>query len=151
MGQSNHNRSHGRILGAFLPKKTDLVDDSLGNQPSAISSIPVVSIGILLGTGMNIRQLFDQTIPKAREASLSQPDISVDLHSMSDPLASIQSKLVSLLRSIYFLPMISSQFSVDCGFVNPHKVCDFRFVMSCLQKCINLSSLFTSKLRVGLS
>ncbi len=64
-------------------------------------------------------------------------------------LASVQSKLLSLLGSITFLSTITSKFSADRGFVNLHMVCNFRLYLSCFQKYVNLVSLFLGKLRVG--
>ncbi len=64
-------------------------------------------------------------------------------------LASVQSKLMSLLWPITFLPTIASEFSADRGFVNLHMVCNFRLYVSCFQKYVNLVSLFLGKLRVG--
>ena len=46
-------------------------------------------------------------------------------------LASVQSKLMSLLGSITFQSTIASKFSADRGFVNLDKVCNFRLYMSC--------------------
>ncbi len=71
-------------------------------------------------------------------------------------LASVQSKLMSLLGSIAFLSTIAPEFSADHGFVNLHMVCNFRLYVSRFQKYVpkgtqrvNLVSLFLGKLRVG--
>ena len=64
-------------------------------------------------------------------------------------LASVQSKLMSLLWSITSQPTITSKFSADCGFVNFDQVSNIRLIMSCFQKCIKLVSLYSGKLHVG--
>jgi hypothetical protein len=46
-------------------------------------------------------------------------------------LASVQSKLMSLLGSITFQSTIASKFSADRGFVNLDKVSNIRLIMSC--------------------
>jgi hypothetical protein len=51
-------------------------------------------------------------------------------------LASVQSKLMTLLWSINFQSTIASQFSADRGIVNLVKTCNFRLYMYCVQKCV---------------
>ena len=71
------------------------------------------------------------------------------IYAISGFLASVPSKLMSLLGSITFLSTIASKFSADRGFVYLDEECYFGLVMSCFQKYVNLVSLFSGKLRVG--
>ncbi len=64
-------------------------------------------------------------------------------------LASVQTKLMCLFGSISFHSTITSQFSADRGFVNIDLTRNFRLVVCCFHKGINLVSLFLGKLCVG--
>jgi hypothetical protein len=70
-------------------------------------------------------------------------------YTVPDFLTSIQRKLMGLLRSIAFQHTIASEFSANRGLMNPDKMCNFGLAMSCFQKCINLVSLDSGKLRIG--
>ena len=54
---------------------------------------------------------------------------------------SAQCQFMGLFRAVSFQPTIASQFSTNGGLMNPDKLCNFRLVMSCFQKYVNLVSL----------
>ena len=63
-------------------------------------------------------------------------------------IVSAQCKLMGLFGTITSLYSIPSQLSAGGGFVNTNDVCNLWLVVSCVQKSINLASLFSGKLLV---
>jgi hypothetical protein len=77
------------------------------------------------------------------------PDPGEGIYAIQRFLASVQSKLMSLLWPITFMPTIASELSADRGFVNIDYSSYLDLRMSHFQESVNLISLFLGKLRVG--
>ena len=116
----------------FIPENV-LVDPFMADLKTVVILKP---IRYLLRAPILADQCFDQ-----------DPDRSFYL--ISDFLASVQCKLMSLLGSITFLSTIASHFSADRGFVNTDYSSYLDLQMSHFQEGVNLISLFLGKLRVG--
>ena len=122
-----------KISSRMFIHKNVLVDPFMADLKAIITLEP---IRYLLRAPFLADQPFDQYPGKS-------------FYAIPGCLTPVQSKLMSLLGSITFQSTITSEFSADRGFVNPHRVCNFRLYVSCFQKYVNLVSWSLGKLRVG--